>query len=204
MKRHMPVLLKCLIWGVITLILLILIWILGINSKVLHQGGSHILTDVPKENTYDAILVLGAGLQDDGSPSPMLGDRLLYAVELYHQGVAKRIVLSGDRAGEHYDEVDAMAEYCLSKGVPKEAIVRDNEGFSTFETMVNYQESGGGKVLVVTQKYHLYRALYVAQELKLDADGYPSDTREYRLRLYRELREVFARAKDVLMITLSS
>lgn len=197
----MPILWKCLLWGAVTLVALVVIWILWVNSRVLHGGGAYILTDTPERDGYDAILVLGAGIKEDGTPSNMLEDRLRYGVELYRQGVAPRIILSGDCSGEAYDEVSAMERYCLAQGIPKESLIRDEIGFSTYESMYNFKENGGGRVLVVTQRYHLYRALYIAREMGVEADGFPSDPRPYRNRLCRELREVGARWKDALKVS---
>ena len=197
----MPIPFKCLLWVIAALVTLLGIWILSMNSRVLHRGGAHILSEMPPKDSYDAILILGAGLKADGTPSNMLEDRLRYGVELYRKGVAPRIILSGDRSGEDYDEVGAMARFCLDLGVPEESLIHDTTGFSTFESMYNFKEKGKGSVLVVTQQYHLYRALYIARELGIEADGYPSDPRAYRNRWYRELREVVARWKDVLKVS---
>ena len=116
--------------------------------------------------SYDCILVLGAGLRQDGSPSDMLSDRLDVAIELYNEGVSEVIVLSGDRSGFDYDEVTAMADYCIENGIPESAIVEDGKGYSTYESILNLKNNGGyEKIVVVTQKYHLYRAIYMAQKM---------------------------------------
>ena len=201
MKRKIAPPFKCLLWTVAALMTLFGFWILSTNYRVLHRGGAHILNEMPRENSYDAILILGAGLKEDGTPSHMLEDRLRYGVELYRRGVAPRLILSGDRSGEHYDEVGAMARFCLALGVPEESLIYDTTGFSTFESIDNFKEKGEGSILIVTQKYHLYRALYIAGELGIEADGYPSDPRAYRNQWYRELREVVARWKDVLKVS---
>lgn len=152
---------------------------------------------------YDCILVLGAGLRSDGSPSDMLSDRLDVAIELYEKGVSNVIILSGDRSGEDYDEVSSMARYCLAAGVPIEAIVEDGKGYSTYESVYNTRKNGSyEKILVVTQRYHLYRAMYIAEEMGLSADGADAALRSYRGQLFREIREVAARTKDFFMVML--
>ena len=150
---------------------------------------------------YDCILVLGAGLRSDGSPSDMLADRLDVAIGLYEEGVSDVILLSGDCSGEDYDEVSAMEEYCLSFGVPEEAIVKDGKGYSTYESMLNTKNSGGyDRIIVVTQRYHLYRALYIAEEMGMSADGADAALRTYRGQIFRDIREIAARTKDFFMV----
>lgn len=152
---------------------------------------------------YDCILVLGAGLRSDGSPSDMLADRLDVAIELYEKGVSKVIILSGDRSGEDYDEVSSMVRYCLAAGVPEEAIVEDGKGYSTYESIYNTKIDGSyKKILVVTQRYHLYRAMYIAEKMGLEADGADAALRSYRGQLFREVREIAARTKDFFMVML--
>ena len=160
----------------------------------------NIREDVDGES-YDCILVLGAGLRSDGSPSDMLADRLEVAIELYKNGVSDVILLSGDCSGKDYDEVSSMEEYCLASGIPAEAIVKDGKGYSTYESMLNTKNSGKyDKILVVTQRYHLYRALYIAEEMGLTAHGADAALRSYRGQIFREVREIAARTKDFFMV----
>lgn len=149
------------------------------------------------DDKYDCILVLGAGLRNDGTPSDMLTDRLKTAINLYNEGYSDLILLSGDRSGDHYDEVSAMRDYCLENGVPSEDILCDNFGFSTYESLYNTaQMQDVERIIVVTQTYHLYRALYIAEKMGLDACGASADIRSYRSQMYREIREILARTKD--------
>ena len=130
------------------------------------------------DEKYDCIVVLGAKVNSNGKPSHMLEDRLRAAVELYKKGVSDKIVLSGDNSGEDYDEVTAMKNYCLDAGIPEDAIIRDDIGFSTYETMYNVIKAMGyTKIMVVTQEYHLYRAVYIAKEMGAEVDGLSSDYR---------------------------
>lgn len=161
-----------------------------------------ILEDFSGES-YDCILVLGAGLRPDGSPSDMLADRLDVAIDLYEKGVSEVILLSGDCSGEDYDEVASMERYCLSKGVPSEVILKDGKGYSTYESILNTKNNGKyGKVLVVTQRYHLYRAMYIAEKMGLTVHGADAALRSYRGQLFREIREIAARTKDFFMVML--
>ena len=152
---------------------------------------------------YDCILVLGAGVKADGTPSNMLEDRLRGAVELYRHGVSDVILLSGDNSGEDYDEVSAMERYCLAEGVPQEAIRRDDIGFSTYESAYNATQMGYKNIIVVTQKYHIYRAIYLLEGMDVNADGFAANYRLYYLQPLRDIREFVARCKDVLWLAFS-
>ena len=201
MKRRRCSVARAVLFALLVLCLAVLITVAGVNSAVLHTVNDRIRTEGFSRNSYDEIFVLGAGLRSDGTPSDMLRDRLHAAVELYHSGVAPRIILSGDRSGEDYDEVGAMAKYCMDHGVAEQDIVKDERGFSTYESLFRYHQSGGrGRLLIVTQKYHLFRALYLAERMGIEADGYPSDPRAYRGQIFRDIREIGARVKDVIQV----
>ena len=127
----------------------------------------------------------------------MLQDRLDEAINLYYEGVAPKIIMSGDNGQEGYDEVNVMKDYAIEKGIPSEDIFMDHAGFSTYESI--YRAKAIFKVkkaLIVTQEYHLYRALHIANKLDLKANGVGADPREYSGQSFRELREILARNKD--------
>ena len=160
--------------------------------------------EVNIENRYDCILVLGAGVRPDGTPSHMLEDRLRGAVALYKAGVSDVLLLSGDNSGEDYDEVSAMEKYCLENGVPESAIVRDDIGFSTSESVYNTVKTLGYRnIIVVTQEYHLYRAMYMIRRMGAEADGFATDYRAYSMQIKRDVREYVARCKDFLKVNIS-
>ncbi len=145
----------------------------------------------------DCILVLGAGVREDGSPSNMLEDRLITGIRLYESGASDVLLMSGDHGSEDYDEVGAMLDYAVNDGVDKEKIFLDHAGFSTYESLYRAKEIfGAEKIVIVTQKYHLYRALYLAEALGLDAVGVQADLRTYIGQSMRETREIAARVKD--------
>jgi len=147
----------------------------------------------------DCILVLGAGVRDDGSPSHMLEDRLLTGIGLYERGFSPVMLMSGDHGREEYDEVNAMKDFAVSKGVPEDVIFLDHAGFSTYESLYRAKEVfGAERIVIVTQEYHLWRALYTADALGLDAVGISADLRTYVGQSMRETREIAARMKDFL------
>lgn len=146
---------------------------------------------------FDCILVLGAGLRNDNSPSPMLYDRVLTAVELTEALPDSCVLLmSGDHTGD-YNEPAVMKDTAASLGIDSRLIFLDHKGYSTYESVSRVRDVFGAKrVLIVTQEYHLYRAVYIARTLGLDAYGLPADKRPYRKQLLRETRELLARYKD--------
>lgn len=152
----------------------------------------------------DYILVLGAYVKPDGTPSDMLEDRILQGVALYEAGAAHRIVMSGDSEHADYDETGKMKETAVSEGVPEEAVLRDPAGLSTYDSIVRAKEQmEGRKVLIVTQEYHLYRAVYIARKIGLDAYGCSADLRNYAGQTMQYCREFIARGKDSLFVFLS-
>ena len=148
-----------------------------------------------QEEDYDCILVLGAGVHADGTPSAMLYDRVLVGASLYTESAP--MLMSGDHTGD-YNEVDAMRTLALELGVASEDIFLDHEGFSTYESLYRVKEKFGAKrIVIVSQGFHLHRALFIARELGIEAVGVPSDLRDYRLQTKYEIREVLARFKDL-------
>ena len=147
----------------------------------------------------DCVIVLGAGLAADGGPSAMLRDRLDMAIYLYNEEYVPKILLTGDNGEENYNEIKAMLDYTLAQGVPAEDVFCDYAGFSTYESMYRAQAIFQVReALVVTQSYHLYRALYIGKALGMDVMGAASDQQAYRGQLQREVREVLARDKDIV------
>lgn len=145
----------------------------------------------------DAIVVLGASVFADGTPSGILQDRLDGAIALYFAGAAPKIIMSGDNGTASYNEVKVMKDYAVEQGVPREDVFSDHAGFSTYESMYRARHVFGvDRIIVVTQTYHLYRALYAAQGLGMDAVGIPTDYHAYSNQAQYDIREIPARSKD--------
>lgn len=198
MKKH---------WKIIrrSLCILICLGLMGIlavaviNGIVLGTAGSRILEPekAAQLEDVDCILVLGCQVKSDGVPSDMLHDRLRRGVELYNMGAAPKLLMSGDHGRAEYNEVGAMKHFALEAGIASEDIFMDHAGFSTYESVCRAKEIFQvKKVIIVTQKYHLYRAIYIAQALGLDAYGVASDYRSYTGQAGYDLREALARVKD--------
>ena len=145
----------------------------------------------------DAVVVLGASVFADGTPSGILRDRLDDGIALYKEGVAPKLIMSGDNSTVSYNEVQVMKDYAISQGVPSYDVFCDHAGFSTYESMYRAKHVfGAERIVVATQTYHLYRALYAAQGLGLDSLGVASDYHDYSKQLQYDLREIPARTKD--------
>ena len=176
--------------------------LLVINAKVKSIGKERILTvekSAELENV-DCIIVLGCKVRDDGSLSHMLRDRLIRSIEVYETGVTPKLLMSGDHGQEDYDEVGTMKSYAVENGVPPQNVFMDHAGFSTYETVYRAKEIfQADKVIIVTQEYHLYRALYIAEQLGIEAYGVSADLNTYAGQYKRDLREVLARCKDWVM-----
>ena len=176
--------------AIISIILIINFYVKATTKKQIISE-----TEANIENV-DCILVLGAGIWGD-KPSPMLEDRLLQAISLYNNGVSSKIIMSGDHGKQEYDEVNIMKQFAIEKGVPSEDIFMDHAGFSSYESIYRAKEIFKvKKIIIVTQKYHLYRAIYIANQLGIEAYGVGSDPRQYVGATYREIREILARNKD--------
>ena len=170
-----------------------------INSIVKLSTGDQIISseEAAKLEDIDCILVLGCFVKDDGRPSDMLFDRLTRGVELYNLGAAPKLLMSGDHGREEYDEVAAMKQFAIDEGIPSEDVFMDHAGFSTYESIYRAKEIfQADKILIVTQEYHLYRALYIANQLGVEAYGVSSDYHTYVGQFMRDFREMLARVKD--------
>ncbi len=163
---------------------------------VYRDGAGRVVTEELAQSA-DSILVLGARVYPDGRLSDALADRLATALRLYRAGKAPSILVSGAD-----EEPAAMRAWLVARGVPSPAIVEDAGGVDTYSSMARahatYERQ---RVLVVTQAFHLPRALYLAQSHGLACQGVVADARRYRKGPYYHLREVFARVRAFVDVT---
>jgi len=179
----------------------------ALNIYIISSADDNIVSyeDALVADDFDCIIVLGCFVRDDGTPSNMLYDRLDVGCRLYFDGAAPKLLMSGDHGQHEYDEVNNMKKFALERGVPSEDIFMDHAGFSTYDSMYRARDIFGcKKVLIVTQEYHLYRALYIAEKLGFEAYGVSADSREYVGQWTRDLREIAARTKDFFMVTFNA
>lgn len=193
------------VMGVIILLLasaLVLVSLFTINAYVISSVQDRIITlGEAVSIEADCILILGAGVWEDRRPSHMLEDRLLLGIELYKNGASDRLLMSGDHGRKEYDEVNVMKQFAMDKDIVSEHIFMDHAGFSTYESLYRARDIfEAGKIIIVTQGYHLYRALYIAEKLGLESYGVAADPRQYVGQEKRLLREVLARVKDFFKV----
>ena len=194
---------KKILYTIFVMIMVVLFGILGLSAFVQLSVKKRILTseEAPRLSDVDCLLVLGASVKDGTRPSLMLADRLDTSIELYNIGVSDVLLMSGDHADQYYNEVAVMKKYAVDKGVPSSDIFLDHKGFSTFDSMIRLKKVfGAKKVVIVTQEYHLYRALYIANKLGIEAYGVPAPGENYNGQFRRDVREVLARDKDFLKL----
>lgn len=197
-KKGVKKLIIKIIFWIIFLCVLLVLSVTGINLYMTGSVKDNILSlDEAKDLGADCIIVLGAGVRNDNTPTKMLEDRIIIGDRLYNENAANKIIMSGDHGRKEYDEVNVMKRYAIDEGIPSEDIFMDHAGFETYDTMYRAKEIFGvKKVVIVTQKYHLYRALYIAKSLGLEAYGVSSDLRYYSKKMvYWKFREYIARVK---------
>lgn len=200
-ENKRKLLIRRLLFGLILLFAAGIGAVFGVNTYVQASVQDRILTEeqAAELEEIDCVLVLGCGLEADGSPSPMLHDRLQQGVALYQKEAAPKLLVSGDHGREEYDEVNAMKRFAEEQGVPSEDVFMDHAGFSTYESVYRARDIFQVRwMVIVTQEYHLSRALYIAKRLGIEAWGVPADPRTYSGQTARDLREILARDKDFL------
>jgi SanA protein len=183
---------------VISLILFVLGALLLAGSRLITglaaRGNMYTVPDAP---AHRVAIVFGAGLWRNGNPTPVLIDRVTTAAHLYFAGKVEKLLFSGDNRFVDYNEPEAMRQLALSLGVPSDAIVRDYAGRRTYDTCYRAKAIFGvTDAILVTQTFHMPRALYLCNHLGVDSVGVPSDLRVYRKSsvLYWDLRELVATA----------
>lgn len=198
-KKRYAVLLSSTISGLLIIAITGMIILFGLNRIVISTNNDRLITETEAIalNEVDCILILGAGVYSNKYPSSMLEDRLLEGIALYKFGVSDRILMSGDNGRVNYNEVKVMKDFAIKSGVPPEHVFQDHAGFSTYESIYRARDIfAARKIVIVTQDYHMYRALYIAQALGLEAYGVVSNPRVYAGQTTRDIREILARAKD--------
>ncbi len=192
MKKKIKLIIRiCLLAATILLILIIVS-----NAIIIYKSRGFIynnVTDVPAKYT---VIVLGAKVSPGGVPSNYLHDRLDKAIEIYNNHKAQRFLLSGDHGHTTYDEVNAMKYYLLNRGIKTEDIFLDHAGFDTYSTMVRARKVFLIKdVIIVSQEFHLPRAVYIARSIGLDAIGINANNNKYAGLKQLKVREIIARVK---------
>lgn len=183
------------------IMLLLFVLSAAINHHVHESAQPRIISSMGGMEPRDAAIVLGARVYRNGALSHALYDRVAVALQLYQQKKVRRLLLTGVAYPGPENEVAAMGNFLISNGVPVTSLMYDGEGVNTVVSMERAARLFGIKeAVVVTQRYHLPRALLCAVESDIDAVGYPADRRHYKKIIYFTIREFFATVKDYLLI----
>jgi len=159
------------------------------------------IVSIEEVRPAQVVIVLGAKVKANGEPSDILRDRLLTAIEVYRKGMVEKILVSGDDGQVEYDEVNAMRVYLRAAGVDADDIFLDHAGFDTYDSMIRAAKVfGATRAIVVTQEYHLPRALYLADAFGIDAQGVAADRQTYRGMLRYQIRELLADVKATINV----
>ncbi|MDV4152352.1 ElyC/SanA/YdcF family protein [Clostridium sp. AL.422] len=191
------------VMGICISLLIIFVLTISITISIVNSYKKYIynIDDIPSDN--DAIIVLGAGVRSDGSPSDILADRLETSLEVFNAGLGNTFILSGDHGTVEYNEVRAMKDYIMNENIDEKIVFMDHAGFSTYDTMYRAKEIFKvDKAIIVTNEYHLPRALYIARKLGIEAYGVRSDLREYQLMDSYKKREILAQLKDFAYVNI--
>lgn len=188
------------IFAAVAVVAVAVMAVANIATVTVTRGNVHTVArtaEILEGQPADAVVVLGASVYPDGTPSDILADRLEVAVDLYREGAARAIIVSGDNRSSHYNESDAMKAFCVEAGVPSEDVYVDHGGVGTYESMYRARHVfGAERIIVATQAYHLYRAMFAAECLGMETWGVACDKGAYDNQQMYSVREVMARTKD--------
>ena len=187
---------KIIILIIVSLILFIFLMTLFINLYMISSTKKQIVDINNLESNYDAIIVLGCKVNGD-EPSLMLQRRLDKGFDVYNK-LHTKILLTGDHGKEEYDEVNVMRDYLIDFDIDSSDIFLDHAGFNTYDSIYRAKYVFmAKKVVIITQKYHMYRALYLANKLDLDAVGVvANDIPQKGIMFKNEIREILSRDKN--------
>lgn len=198
-------LMRNILLGILVIIVIALVIILGINAVVRLKTRKYIKTmeQASELTDVDYIMVLGASVRNGDTPSAMLADRLDRGLDVYNVQSSAKLLMSGDRTDRYYDEVRVMKQYALDRGVAEASVVEDPMGYSTYDSMYRAKnEYNAKKMIIVTQRYHLYRAVYIARQMGIDAYGVAAEDIRYHDQWKRDIREILAIDKDFFKLLL--
>ena len=199
--KHKNAILQTLIFmGFLVALVFLFVLIVNINMVAITKSNIYTLDEINQiSNDYDCILILGCGITADGTPTPRLCDRVMAGLEAYNYGCSEIIFVTGDSEDSDYTETVTMKNTLIENAVNNENIICDGYGLSTYESIWRAKNVYGyNKILIVSQKYHLYRAIYIAEQLGLEAVGIDAALDTYSKQPYYSFREYLARVKDMI------
>lgn len=178
------------LWAVLVCVFVVGWIIMSVQTKHIDDIVAQ-SSDLPSKAPY--AIILGASVKDDGTPSDALRDRLIVGVQLYQEQKVEKLLVTGDDGGYHHNEVDAMKQFLLDHNVPENAITVDGKGFRTYESCKRaHDEFHIDHAIVVTQRFHMARALYLCDALGVESEGLTADLETYVKSTYFWAREMAA------------
>ncbi len=184
-------------------LVLVIFAVLGVESIFQRQTASLIYTDIDKLEPVNTVIVLGASVHANGKLSPILKDRVDTAIMLYKTGKVKNFLVTGDHRSEDYNEVSAMVNYLEEQGIDQSVITADHAGLDTYDSMYRAGKLFNiNNAVVVTQRFHLPRALFIANHLDLNYKGFAADQRAYQTEYRLKQREKLANFKALWEVLL--
>lgn len=191
---------KKIILVVLIILIIGMLFTLFINIHMINSTKNQIvdLEEINEIKDIDAIIVLGCRIHENSIPSLMLANRLERGIDVYDK-LKIPIILSGDNTRDDYNEVSVMNEY-VKTSIPEEDIILDNAGISTYDSVYRAKYLfNAKKVVIVTQKFHIYRALYLANKLDLEAIGVVANDIPQKFIMFKnEVREILSRDKNYI------
>jgi len=184
-------------------LVLIIFAILGVESVFQKQTAGLIYSNISSVPPAKTVIILGASVHADGQLSPILQDRVDTAIRLYENNKVNNFLVTGDHRSDDYNEVAAMVNYLKEKGIDQSIITTDHAGLDTYDSMYR-----AGKLfevenaIVVTQKFHLPRTMYIAKNLDLNYRGFAADQRAYQTEYRLKQREKLANLKALWEVLL--
>lgn len=190
---------------VVRVSIIVVIAFVVINTYIINSTKSQIFAIQDNVTARQTALLLGARVYDDGRLSHVMEDRALTAIQLYQSGKVDKILISGDHGTSGYDEVNTIKDYLINQNVPQENIFTDHAGFDTYDSIYRARDIFEvDSMIIVTQKFHLPRAVYIANSLGVKSIGVVADRREYRDKERNQIRESVARIKAFLNVILKA
>ena len=184
---------------IVTILIIILIYFLLTPFLIINLGKQKIYTDVKKVPAYEIAVVFGAGIKENREPNDMLRDRLDTVAELYYSGKVKKMLLSGDHSDADYNEPQVMYDYLRSQhSIPQEDLIRDYAGLRTYDTCARAKNVLNiNKAILISQGYHLSRAIFTCNSLNLESSGLSATRYSYQGERFYKIREILALHKAV-------
>jgi SanA protein len=176
-----------------------------LSWSVKNQTAPYILSDFESLPQVEAIMILGASVKQNKFLSAMYQDRADTALDIFAKGKAEKILISGDNQQDNYSEVEAAKNYLLQEGIEENCLLLDYAGLNTYDSMFRAKENFNlNSLIIVTQAFHLPRAIFIARQMGIEAVGFPADRRSYLAIEKNQARETLANVKALLDLKLKT